>query len=66
MFDKKDITTLTEVFAAARSYVVTTQPNNRDGLAGLLNFETDLNSKMSSLMKEEEEVKEDEITKKEA
>tara|TARA_R110001606_G_scaffold112578_2_gene239483 strand:- start:301 stop:501 length:201 start_codon:yes stop_codon:yes gene_type:complete len=66
MFNKKDIETLTEVFAAARSYIVTTQPKNRDGLAGLLNFETDLTAKMSeSLVEEEVEVAE-EVEDKEA
>jgi len=60
MFTEQDIKTLSEVFAATRAYLVTTQPDNRDGLAGILQFESSLIEKMKSSLPEPEEVKEEE------
>ena len=46
MFTQTDFNSLSEVFAAARMQVATTQPQNREGMAQLLNFESDLLQKI--------------------
>lgn len=51
MFEKKDFDSLTEVFSAARAYLTTTQPTDRDVLLGVLNFETALKEKMIAVVK---------------
>ena len=54
MFTQEDLQGLEETFAAARAYVVTTQPKNREALAVLLNFENTLTTKISDNLTEEE------------
>tara|TARA_R110000764_G_scaffold172593_1_gene259417 strand:+ start:1219 stop:1416 length:198 start_codon:yes stop_codon:yes gene_type:complete len=57
MFTEQHFKSLSEVFSAARAYIVTTQPDNRDALGGILNFETELKEVMvSTLSPKEEEV----------
>ncbi len=52
VFDQKDLASLSEVFAAARSYVVTSRPDSRDHLVNLLNFEEQLVSKITQSLAE--------------
>jgi len=54
MFEKKDFDQLGEVFAAARAHLANAQPQNREGMVGILNFEVELKEKIVALIPQED------------